>query len=59
VFSLSLSHTHTGLEADNAARARAAADARKNYAKMRDEMFRMDAMKQVRDEQLLRAEKKV
>jgi len=48
-----------GLEADDAARARAAAEARKNYEQMRDEMFRKDAMKQVQDEQQLRAEKKV
>ena len=47
-----------GWAADNAAKARAKAAAAANYAKMRDEMFRKDAEKQVKDEQQLRAEQK-
>ena len=47
-----------GWAADNAAKARAKAAAAANYAKMRDEMLRKDAEKQVRDEQQLRAEQK-
>jgi hypothetical protein len=48
-----------GWAADMAAKQRAKAEAAANYAKMRDEMFRKDAEKQVKDEQQLRAEKKV
>lgn len=47
-----------GWAADNAAKERAKAAAAANYAKMRDEMFRKDAEKQVKDEQQLRAEQK-
>jgi len=46
-----------GWAADDAARQRAKAEAAQNYARIRDEMFRKDAAKQVQDENELRREK--